>query len=107
MSAGSLAQRWDTNVKNLQAVEEILAEIAAVNCCSKIPVGRGDDADLRPDESRARRAVGTRVLAARVGALPARKRLISLTSSRSNTPRAASSICPGFECCAPVKAPRS
>ena len=33
--------------------------------------------------------------------------VISVTSSRNNTPPAANSIWPGFDCCAPVNAPRS
>src|SRR3984893_10894618 len=33
--------------------------------------------------------------------------VISVTSSRNNTPPAANSICPGFARCAPVNAPRS
>jgi hypothetical protein len=53
---------------------------------------------------------GTRVPGARAAILRARAwaaDVISVTSSRNNTPPDASSICPGLACCAPVKAPRS
>ena len=103
---GTLAQRRNLDVEDAEAVEEVLAKLAALDGFSQIAVGRGDDADVRlqgrvPPSRWNSRSCSTRRNFA------CADRLISVTSSRNSTPPDASSTWPGLAWCAPVKAPRS
>ena len=49
----ALAQGWDVHRHDVEAVEEVFAEVAGVHGLLEVPVGGGDDADIHLDRARA------------------------------------------------------
>ena len=107
MSVGRLAQRRQLDIEDLQPIEEVFAKIAALECLLQIAIGRRNHPHVGLQQPRRRRAAGTRAPAGHAETWPVRMGSSRATSSRNSTPPAASSICPGLACCAPVNAPRS
>src|SRR4030095_13271455 len=101
-----LPEWWNVNVEDVQPVVEICAEFPLRDRILEVSISGGDDADVDADRPRAAQAQELTLLQhAQEFRLRRRCHLGDLVEKQHAA--GGQSIWPGFDCCAPVNAPRS